>query len=106
MTLYGCSDCSASHPRVPKHCKLTLVFAGVELAYLKDFNHQNAMADFMMEKYHCDRRREDRYRVVFGEFGAKMDFTFKTATVLSIGPFEPTDYFKKEESNQPSDAPR
>jgi hypothetical protein len=102
MSLFGCSDCSTSEPRVPKHCQLILVFEGVELAYLKDFNHQNAMADFMMEKYHCERRREERYRIVFGEFGAKMNFTFSKAKVLSISPFEPTDYFRTQESNQAS----
>ncbi|OGV70528.1 MAG: hypothetical protein A3K19_24715 [Lentisphaerae bacterium RIFOXYB12_FULL_65_16] len=100
MTLYGCADCSAAEPQVPKHCKLIVMFEDVELAYLRDFNHQNAMADFMMETYHCDRLREDRYRVEFGEFGAKMDFTFKTARVLSISPFEPIDYFKKQESSE------
>lgn len=93
MTVYGCSDCPTSEPHTPKHCKLVLVFDGVEIAFIKDFNHQNAIADFQMERCYCERRREDRYRIVIGEFGATMDFTFKTASVVSIEPFEPADYF-------------
>lgn len=97
MTLFGCSDCPANAPTTPTHCKIVLHFGGVELDYVEDFNHQNAMADFMMEKYYCDRLRQDMYRVEFGEFGAKVRFSCKTVTVVSVEPFEPTDYFKKRD---------
>jgi hypothetical protein len=75
-----------------------LIFGGVELDYIKDFNHQNAMADFLMEQYYCDRLRQNRYRIRFGEFGAKVEFTCKTIAIESIDPFTPADYFANKET--------
>jgi hypothetical protein len=100
LTLYGFDSTVAPDDAIRKQCKLVLLFERVELGYLQDFNHQNAMADFMMEKYHCDRLKQDRFRIKFGEFGAKTEFTSKTIKVLSIEPFEPLDYFNKKESNK------
>ncbi len=73
-----------------------LLFEGLELDHIRDFNHQNAMADFLIEKYHCDRLRLDRYRIRFGEFSAKVEFTCGTVKVLSIEFFKPLDYFGKQ----------
>jgi hypothetical protein len=96
LTLYA-FDASLpvqSHNR--KESRLVLLFEGVELDYLDDFNHQNAMADFMMEKYHCDRLRQDRYKIRCGEFGAKIEFTCSCVKVLSLESYQPVDYFREE----------
>jgi hypothetical protein len=76
-----------------KKSNLVLIFSGVELDFITDFNHQNAMKDFLMEQYYCDRLSENRYRISFGRFGAKVEFTCKTIKVESIKSFIPLDYF-------------
>ncbi len=80
-----------------KKSKLVLVFSGVELGFIKDFNHQNEMKDFLLEQYYCDRARENRYRICFGRFGAKVEFTCKAIEVASVNSFIPLDYFSKNE---------
>jgi hypothetical protein len=98
LTLYTFDVTVAPDNPNRKESKLVLIFGGVELDYIKDFNHQNAMADFLMEQYYCDRLRQNRYRIRFGEFGAKVEFTCKTIAIESIDPFTPADYFANKET--------
>ena len=80
-----------------KNCKIDLVFDGIELDYVRNFNHQNAMADFNMDKYYCERLRQDRYKIEFGEFGGMVSFTCRSIMIESIESFNPIDYFEKFE---------
>lgn len=100
LTLYAYDPHTRANDPEGKDSKLRMVFERVELDYVKHFNHQNAMADFCMERYHCDRLKEDRYRVEFGEFGADVSFTCDKVTVLGIEPYQPVDYFKKGEAGK------
>jgi hypothetical protein len=77
-----------------KNCKLVLIFDGVELNYIRNFNHQNAMADFNMDKFYSKRLKQDRYKIKFGEFGGLVCFTCSSVKVESIEPFNPIDYFE------------
>lgn len=97
LTLYTFDVSVAPDNPNRKESKLVLIFDGVELDYIKDFNHQNAMADFLIEQYYCDRLRQNRYRIRFGEFGAKVAFTCKTIEIDSVEPFTPVDYFANNE---------
>ena len=78
-----------------KNCKILMVFGGVEVHYIRNFNHQNAMADFNIEKYYSERLRRDRYMIEFGEFGGIVKFSCESIKVESIEPFTPIDYFEK-----------
>jgi hypothetical protein len=93
LTLYTFDGRVAPDNPNRKESKLILIFSGVELDHVKDFNHQNAMADFQMEQYFCDRLRQKRYRIRFGEFGAKVEFTCKTIEIESVEPYTAVDYF-------------
>ncbi len=78
-----------------KQSKLKIIFENTEIDYIEKFNHQNAMADFYMEKYFCNRLNEERYRIKFGEFGALVEFTCKKFSIQSIEPYKPIDYFEQ-----------
>ncbi len=96
MVLFVFSDLKKGQPKTRQTTKITLLFENVELNYLEDFNHQNAMADFMMTKGYSEQYRQDRYEIQFGEIGAKIKFTCLKISVLSIEPHEPEDYFKEQ----------
>ncbi len=96
LTLYTFDVTVAPDDPNRKESRLVLLFEGLELDHIRDFNHQNAMADFLIEKYHCDGLPLDSYRIRFGEFGAKVEFTCSTVKVLSIEFFKPLDYFGKK----------
>jgi immunity protein 50 of polymorphic toxin system len=96
LTLYAFDSSALPESPNRKECKLQFVFEKVELVYIKDFNHQNAMADFEMDRYYCDRLKQERYKMFFGEFGAKISFTCDHIKVISIEPYKPIDYFKSK----------
>ncbi len=100
LTLYTFDVTVAPDNPNRKESKLIFVFSGVELDYIKEFNHQNAMADFLVEQYFCERLRQKRYRIRFGEFGAKVEFTCKTIEIESIEPYTPVDYFEGKGTGQ------
>ncbi len=95
LTLYWCAAWLASDPAVRKGSKITFLFEKTERQHPKGFNHQNAMADFVMSKFNSKRLRQNRYKIEIGEFGAKIKFTCSAVRVSAIASYEPTDYFKK-----------
>jgi hypothetical protein len=96
LTLYTFDVTVAPDDPNRKESRLVLLFERLELDFVRDFNHQNAIADFLIEKYHCDRLQSDRYKIKFGEFESKVEFTCGTAKVLAIESFKPLDYFLKK----------
>ena len=96
LELYWCADWHASASAKRRGSKITLLCEKTELQYLKDSNHQNALADFNMTKSYSKRLRQQRYKIQIGEFGAKLKLTCSTVKVLAIVPHEPKDYFKKQ----------
>ncbi len=95
LTLYAFDFRYQPYDIQRKNCKLQLIFEGVEVHYIRNFNHQNAMADFNVEKFYSERLRRDRYKIEFGEFGGIVDFTCGSIKVESIEPYTPIDYFEK-----------
>ena len=95
MHVYCCADWLAPDPETRKSCKIVFVFDSVEFGHISGFNHQNATVEFEVDKYHCDRLREERYRIIFGSCGAKIEFTCRAVHVVSIEPFEPPDYYNE-----------
>ena len=95
MTLHWCADWLSDKRSIRKGSKIVLVFERTELQTIKDFNHQNAIADFIMRKFYSKRLRQHRYKIAIGEFGTKMQFTCSAVKVVSIAKYVPPDYFKK-----------
>jgi hypothetical protein len=82
-----------------KKAKLSFVFSRVELSQLSGFNHQNPISDFFVHAHFCDRLKQNRWRIRFGENGFLMEFTCSAMRAESIAPFEPEDYFAKRKTN-------
>jgi hypothetical protein len=99
IDLYWCADWLTDDPAKRMSCKIAFVFDRVEFGSITGFNHQNATVEFEIEKYHCDRLCEERYRIKFGSIGAILGFTCNAIGIFSISPFQPPDYFDERESN-------
>jgi hypothetical protein len=73
-----------------RNTKATLKFSDVENMNLAEFNHQNAISDFVISKQYSERLKRDIFNVELKPgFGVRCQFQCSKIEVLSVEPFTP-----------------
>jgi hypothetical protein len=69
---------------------VTLVFRAAEQLSLRDFNHQNAIIDFVLSLGRSERLNADIFYIHLKQgFGVDLSFECRAIEVLSVEPFTP-----------------